>query len=147
LDLEKLSFVDMLPSGAIKGRVDATFSLQMGESGPEGPATFEVRDGSLSIPNMPIALPFQKILGEFELGGDAYLTIESLTLEGPAASGFGSGTIAKAASFARAPLQMEFILNVKPALTLSLRATGARVNRNGDTKIRITGTASNPIIR
>ncbi|MFP8880993.1 MAG: type II secretion system protein GspN [Myxococcota bacterium] len=147
LDLKELSFLDVLPSKTIQGRMDATFSLQMGELGPEGPVTFELRDGSLSIPNMPITLPFEEILGEFELGGDAYLTIESLTLEGPIVSGSGSGRIAKAASFARAPLQIEFDLNVKPALASSVRAAGARVDRKGDAKIRITGTVSDPIIR
>ncbi len=147
LDLEELALLDMLPSGGVEGRMDATFSLVIGEAGPEGSVTFEMRDGSLSIPNMPIALPFQKILGELQLGGDAYLTIESLTLEGPIVSGSGGGTIAKAPSFERAPLRMEFDLNVKPALAGGARAAGLRVDSKGDTKVRISGTVSNPRIR
>ncbi len=150
LDLQQLALIDRLPSeaiGGIEGRMDATFSLQMGELGPQGPMSFELHDGSLAIPNMPIALPYQKISGEIELGGDAFLTIESLTLEGPIASGTGSGTIAQAASFDLAPLQLEFKLNVKPALASGARAAGLRVDRKGDTTVRITGTVSAPSLR
>ena len=127
--------------------MDATFSLRMGELGPAGPLTFEMRDGSLSIPNVPIALPFEKISGVFELGGNAYLTIESLTLEGQIVSGSGSGAIAKAASFEIAPLRMQFQLNVQSSFAGGVRAAGLKIDRNGDTTVRITGTVSNPSIR
>jgi len=147
LNLDQLTFIEMLPAGGIGGRLDATFSVQMGELGPEGPVSFEVRDGSLSIPNIPVALPFEKISGDVELGGAAYLTLESLTLEGPIVSGTGSGTIGKAASFDRAPLRLEFKLNVKPALAGGVRAAGLRVDRKGDTTVRITGTVRAPAIR
>lgn len=147
LNLRELAFIDMLSSGGIEGRMDATFSLQMGELGPEGPVSFVVRDGSLSIPNIPVALPFQKISGEIELGGDAYLTLASLTLEGPIVSGTGSGTIGRATSFDRAPLRMEFKLNVKPALAGGVRSAGLRVDRKGNTTVRITGTVQAPNIR
>ncbi len=147
LDLAEVSMFDAVPSGAIQGRMDATFSLQEDELGAKGPVTFEMRDGSLSVPDVPVALPFQKITGKLELGGDAYLTIESLILEGPIVSGSGNGTIAKAATFALAPLRMEFDLNVKPALAGGVRSAGMRVNSKGDTKVRISGTVASPQLR
>jgi type II secretion system protein N len=147
LDLTQLPLGAMLPSRAIEGRIDATLSLQIGEQGPEGPVSFEMHDGSLTIPNLPIALPFQKISGEIELGGDAFLNIESLALEGPIVTGTGSGTIARAPSFANAPLRLEFKLNVKPALAGGVRSAGLRIDRKGNTTVRITGTVAAPNLR
>ena len=127
--------------------MDATFDVQMAAPVPEGTVHFEMREGSVSIPNMPVALPFQTISGNLELGGDAYLTLETLALEGPIVTGSGSGTIAMADSFALAPVQMEFKLNVKPALAGGVRAAGLRVDRKGDTTVRINGTVQAPSIR
>jgi hypothetical protein len=50
-------------------------------------------------------------------------------------------------SFALAPVQMEFKLNVKPALAGGVRAAGLRVDRKGDTTVRINGTVQAPSIR
>jgi len=147
LDLAELSLIDAIPANGLEGRLDATFSLRDDPLGMKGPVSFEMRNGTLAIPNFPVALPFEKINGELELGGDAYLEVESLTLVGPIVSGSGSGTIEKAESFPVAPLALEFDLNVKPALAGGVRSAGLRVNSQGDTKVRVSGTVASPRFR
>ncbi len=44
-------------------------------------------------------------------------------------------------------MSLEFNLDIKPAYTKKLREAGVRVNRNGPTKIRVSGTVAKPTIR
>jgi hypothetical protein len=85
--------------------------------------------------------------GKLELGGDGSLILESANLEGSTVSGTGSGEIAQAEIFEQAPVSLEFNLDIKPTHTKQLRDAGVRVNRNGPTKIRVSGTVAKPTIR
>jgi len=138
---------DLVPVIGLDGLLAATVDLRIDELGNEGLIDFEVRDGSLSLPNISVALPFDMLSGELELGGDAYLTLASMTIEGPAVSGTGSGVIARAETFEQAPVNLELELNINADLSKSVRAAGLRVGRRGLTKVRVSGTVAQPEIR
>jgi len=138
---------DFVPVVRLDGMLDARIDVEVGELESEGLIYFEVRDGSLSLPNVSVALPFELFSGDLELGGDDYLTLDSIRIEGSAVSGTGSGKIARAETFEQAPVSLEFELNIESALSKKVRAAGMRVNRDGLTKVRISGTVADPKIR
>jgi type II secretion system protein N len=137
----------LIPVVRLDGELDATVDVRVGELETEGLIQFQVRDGSLTLPNTTVALPFELLHGELELGGDGYVTLESVEFEGSVVSGTGSGAIAHAESFGQAPVSIELDLEIQPALTKKLRAAGIRVSRDGPTKIRLSGTVDQPTIR
>jgi type II secretion system protein N len=146
LDLKQLP-IAALPSARIEGRLDATLDVAIVEGAPQGPAEFEIHDGTLTIPGSPIALPFESLRADMVLGGTAYAEVESIELRGPLASASGGGRIGNAASFARAPLDFDVSLEVKPAFAGAARAAGLRVDPQGASQLQLTGTVSNPKIR
>jgi type II secretion system protein N len=138
---------DLIPVVRLGGALDATIDVEIGELGSEGLIDFAVRDGSLSLPNIAVPLPFELFSGKLALGGDEFLTLESMKLEGAAVSGTGSGTIARAETFEQAPVSLEFELSIDAALSKKLRAAGIRVNRNGLTPVQVSGTVALPTTR
>ncbi len=75
------------------------------------------------------------------------MTCEEIRIEGDVVSGTGFGEIARAATFEQAPVSLELELDIEAALTRKLRAAGLRMNRNGPTRIRVSGTVSQPTTR
>ena len=138
---------DLVPVVGLDGKLDATVDVRIGEPETEGRIDFVVLDGSLSLPDLSVALPFELLSGELELGGDRYLTLASINIEGSAVSGTGSGEVARAKTFEQAPLSLEFELSINSALSKKVRAAGLRVNRDGLAKIRVSGTVAQPKIR
>ncbi len=138
---------DLVPVVRLDGTLDATVDVRIGEPVSEGLIYFEVRDGSLALTPTMVSLPFDLFSGELELGKDGSLILESASLEGSTVSGTGSGKIAQAEIFEQAPVSLEFNLDIKPTHTKKLRDAGVRVNRNGPTKIRVSGTVAKPTIR
>jgi len=138
---------DLVPVVGLDGRLDASGDVQTGELGSDGTIYFEVRDGSLSLPNVSVALPFELLSGDLELGGDDYLILDSIRIEGSVVSGTGHGKIARAETFEQAPVSIELELSIDSALSRKVRAAGLRVGRRGQTKVRISGTVAQPTIR
>ena len=138
---------ELVPVVRLAGMLDARIDVRIGELGSEGSIYFEVRDGSLSLANTPLSLPFELLSAELELGGDRYLTLESLDIEGSLVTGTGFGEIAHAETFEQAPVSLELELKIDPTLSTKLRAAGLRVNRTGLTKVRVSGTVAQPTIR
>lgn len=146
-DLAALPFEALVPGGHLEGKVDAVIDVRIGEAGPEGPIQLEAQQGSIALPVLPLALPFERLDATLTLGGDDYVALEALTLEGPLASGTGSGRIARGPSLSAAPLEMTFELRVQPALAGAVRAAGLRPKKNGATTVRLSGTLANPSVR
>ncbi len=138
---------DWIPTGGCEGNLEATLDVSMAEQGPEGRVEFEIQDGSLSLPGLSFPLPFTSLTGEVNLGGDAYATLTSLSLEGPDVSGSGSGKIGRAEPLEQAPIGFEFTLDVKPSISRAVSAAGVKVNPGGDALIKISGTVAKPKIR
>jgi len=138
---------DWIPTGGFEGNLEATLDVSMTEQGPEGRVEFEIQDGSISLPGFSVPLPFTNLAGELSLGGDAYATLTSLSLEGPDVSGSGSGKIGRAERLEQAPIGFEFTLDVKPSISRAVSAGGVKVNPGGEALAKISGTVEKPKIR
>jgi type II secretion system protein N len=145
--------LEMLPQTAlgtplqVQGRADADIDIVVTPEGPIGAIAFEARDGVFTHPELPLPMPFQKLEGEIDLGGEDWARIRSFTLESPLANGRARGTIGRAPSFATAPLRLQLELTVSSAIQGSLNAQGVEVGRSGEIRIEVTGTPARPVVR
>jgi len=145
--------LDRLPQGGlgtplrVQGRADADLDVSLGDSGPEGSVVFEARDGVVSHPELPLPMPFQKLTGEIDLGGNTWATIREIHLDSPLATGTARGTIDRAPTFAAAPLRLELEFTVSGAVQSSLNAQGVSVGDSGQVRVAVTGTPARPVVR
>jgi len=147
VDLEQLPQQRIGAPLRVKGRADADLDVTMREAGPEGDVEFEARDGLLTHPNLPLPMPFQKLTGEVDLGGESWAEIRKFELASPLASGHASGKIGRAAAFAAAPLNLEIELTVTGAVQGSLRAQGVAIGNDGQIHVNVSGTPARPVVR
>jgi type II secretion system protein N len=146
LDLELLPQKHAAPL-LVKGIADADVDVTFGPEGPEGSVVFEARDGLVTHPELPLPMPFQKLVGELELGGPEWVRIRDIALESPLAKGHARGTIGRAARFAAAPLRLEIELEVSGAIQGSLNAQGVAVGEAGQIRMDVSGTPGRPVVR
>ncbi len=147
VDLEQLPQQRIGAPLHMKGRIDADLDVTLREAGPEGDVDFEARDGMLTHPNLPLPMPFQKLDGELQLGGQGWANIRKLELTSPLASGHASGTIGRAPEFASAPLALEIELTVSGAVQGSLRSQGVAIGNDGQIHAKVSGTPARPVVR
>jgi hypothetical protein len=143
----KLPLSELAPAGTVDGVLDASVDIQLREEGPEGRVTFEARDGSIGLPNFPMAIPFEKLSGDLIFGDEAYVAVERLDLEGPLLSAGVTGNVLQAATFSAAPLRLEAEIDASPSARGAIQSAGVRMSRNGKAKLRITGTVAQPNVR
>ena len=147
VDLEHLPQQRIGAPLRLKGRADADIDVVVREEGPVGNVEFEARDGLLTHPELPLPMPFSKLTGEIDLGGQHWAEIKSFDLESPLASGHASGTVGKAPAFASAPLALALEFTVSGVVQGSLRAQGVAVGNSGQVRVAVSGTPTQPIVR
>lgn len=148
LDLSAVPLEALWRGAGPEGRLDARVDLRWSESGPEGDVSFEAREGSLRLPDLPTALPYQRCRGVLVFGGESFVAVESFSLEGPLLSVKAKGTLGRAARFESSPLQLELELKAtQPGIQSILRSAGLRLGRDGSARVRVTGTPSAPLLR
>ena len=133
--------------GNIDGRLDASIDLVLTEAGPEGSIEFAATEGSVGLAKFPMDIPFETLSGELSFGGEAFISIERLELDGPMLTASLTGKVLQAASFAQAPMRLEAELTAEPNLRPAFKNAGVRVDREGNSKVRITGTVESPMVR
>ena len=133
--------------GNIDGRLDASIDLVLAEASPEGSIEFAATEGSVGLAKFPIDIPFETLSGELIFGGEAFISIERLELDGPMLTASLTGNVLKAESFAKAPMRLEAELTAEPNLRPAITSAGVRVDREGKSKVRITGTVESPMVR
>ena len=147
VDLEQLPQQQIGTPLSLKGRADADLDIVMREAGPEGDVEFEARDGMLSHPVLPLPIPFQKVIGEIALGGEAWAAIRKFELTSPLASGHASGSVGRSPQFASAPLRLQIDLTVSGAVQGSLRSQGVAIGSDGQIHLNVAGTPARPVVR
>jgi type II secretion system protein N len=133
--------------GNLDGRFDASIDLVLTEAGPEGRLEFSATNGSVGLAKFPVDIPFESLSGELLFGGENIVSIESLKLDGPMLTASLTGKVLQAASFAQAPMRLEAKLTTEPNLRPAIVAAGVRVDRQGKSTVRITGTVESPMVR
>jgi type II secretion system protein N len=133
--------------GNLDGRFDASIDLVLAEAGPEGRLEFSATKGSVGLAKFPVDIPFETLSGELLFGGENFVSIESLKLDGPMLTASLTGNVLKAPSFPQAPMRLEAKLTTEPNLRPAIVAAGVRVDRQGKSTVRITGTVESPMVR
>lgn len=147
IDLGALLADDLGPDTAIDGTLEVTLDVGFPPEGPVGPVQFVAREGSVSHPQLPIAIPFEEAIGELELGGAYVVEIVALHIDSPLLTGKVSGTVGRGTSLERSPLALDVELTAAPQIRGALDAQGVRLGRDGSLSVRVMGTPSNPIVR
>jgi type II secretion system protein N len=145
LDLRTLGVESFAEGLSLEGTADVELSLSFEDAGTEGPITLTARSGNLSHPSLPLSIPYDEIRGDFVLGGEVSVRIESLEIDSSLGQGSVSGTVGHGAS--TAPLDLEVRVTAAPAVQAVLRAQGVRLDRKGAAQFRVAGTASSPAVR
>jgi type II secretion system protein N len=151
--LEDLNLADLAPLGvdiagaSLEGRAHLDVDVALEPEGPKGPLHISAREGVLAHPDLPMAIPYETLEGDLVFGGENFLSISGLELKSPLGHGRLSGTIGRAPDPMQAPLALEAALEVAEAIRGSLSGQGVRVGRDGKIQMRVTGTASSPIVR
>jgi type II secretion system protein N len=145
VELKQLPIGEYLGGASLDGRVDATIDVVLAEAGPEGSARFDVAKGSMSLPGLPIGVPFESLHGDLTLGGDALVEIGALDLVGPLVGFSAKGTVGKAATATLAPLAIDATLDVRePTVGTLLRGQGVTLDAQGKAQLTIGGTLGAP---
>lgn len=146
LDLAQLPIAVLWPGAGASGRLDADVDLEAGADGPAGAIAIAAREGSATLPQFPLPLPFQSLSGRLALGGDALVRVEELSLSGPGIDARVAGALGPAESLAEAPLELRIELAVDAGLRAALQGLGVPVGTDGRATLQVSGTASRPVV-
>jgi type II secretion system protein N len=147
IDLAELSDAVELPGTRIEGHATLDLDLARTEEGPAGPVQIAAKDGVLSHPRLPMAVPYEELHGSLQLGGDTWVQIGGIDVRSPLGTGTLKGTIGRAADATQAPLALEVAIQVSDTIRSSLTSQGVRVGRDGELHFQVTGTAGAPIVQ
>jgi hypothetical protein len=133
----------------LTGPVDASFDLAWATGTPVGSLELESREGAVTVPDLPVALPYSELSVTAELPAEGAWTLEAFRLDGPMGSAAGSGTLgAGGANWTAAPVDLEVSLSqAKPMVRDALASIGARLDPEGNGSFRITGSLQRPTLR
>ncbi len=146
--LTELTFLEQLLPFGVTGTLDARGDVATREGLPQGPLSFDLRDGSLSHPDIPLDIPYATIHGAVSFGGEQFVSIETFDLLGPMLNLSVSGTIGLAEEFSDRPLDLNVgFKDVAPQMRSIVGALGAKVQRDGTSQLHVTGTPGNPAFR
>ena len=136
---------DPLP---VLGRLHAEIDLRTGPNGPTGEIRFESWDGSVALPQLPFAFPFEEAHGELERSESGAVTVREFELTGPMFEVDAEGTVAASRRLEQAALDLEVdLVVVDPAFREIVQPFGIRLDPQGAGQFRVTGTVSRPVLR
>ena len=145
VSLSTLPLHEIAPGIQLDGRVDAQIDVTIAEAGPQGSAHFEATEGSLTLPLLPIGVPFDKLSGDLALGGDSLAVLDAFDLAGPLVTLTASGTIGRNADPNLAPLALKARIEARdPTVRSMLQAQGVALDASGAAAVEIGGTLGSP---
>jgi type II secretion system protein N len=146
--LDRIPFDAVAAGLQLTGRLDADVQLRNGAGGPRGNVALHARNGSVSLPDLPIGIPFERMDADLALDDQNLVTVHSLSVDGPLAALQASGTVGRAPVAASAPLALQVHLEARePALREVLAGEGVAVGANGVADLAVGGTLSSPVLR
>jgi len=133
---------------ALDGRAAADIDLRREADGPRGRVELRAAEGSLAVPGMPIALPFDTLESRLELGGEQRLRVERLVLDGPMLAAQCEGSVGASPALESAPLDLRVQVEVRePSVRGMVEQWGVRLDREGRGEARIAGSVGEPEVR
>jgi type II secretion system protein N len=147
VSLALLPVQDIAAGTKFDGRVDAQIDVQLAEAGPQGTVHFDAKQGSLTLPMLPIGVPFDSLRGDVAVGGDMLAKLNGLDLAGPLVGLTASGTIGHSPAIHLAPLALKARIEARePALRSMLQSQGVALDPGGAAELEIGGTLASPQI-
>jgi len=151
----KASILDLaqipLPAGSpvtLTGAIAAEGHLSLRGSEPEGMIIFEAGAGSATHRSVPMPLDYERISGRIEIGGEAWLALHKVQLEGPVFSATADGYIDRPQGNAPAPIDIGVKLEVTNLpFRMLLTGLGLRLDGAGRTAFNLGGTLQDPAVR
>ncbi|MCH2171263.1 type II secretion system protein GspN [Myxococcota bacterium] len=128
-----------------EGRIE--IDARLDADGPDGTIEFDVVQGSIGLPDLPVAIPFDEIRGRLTMGGDHWTLVEEFSLSGPVIDAEVSGQVARGPSLEQAPVSIDIQVSAEPSLHPALASAGILMGGDGSALIQVTGTASNLRLR
>lgn len=147
ISLALLPLENVAPGVQLEGRADAKIDVEMAEAGPQGTVHFDAQEGSLTLPLLPIGIPFEKLSGDIALGGETLAKLDGFDLSGPLVGLQASGTIGQSPALHLAPLALQARIEARePAVRSMLQSQGVALDANGSAAVEIGGTIASPQI-
>jgi len=145
--LAELPIASYAAGASLDGLARADLDLALTEAGPVGTVKLDAEKGSVTVPMLPIGVPFDTLKGDVELGSaDALAKIGALDVVGPLVSISANGTVGRAPVTQAAPLALHAKLKVgEPSLRSMLTSQGVALDANGEAEIEIGGTLGEPL--
>lgn len=148
VDLSKLPLESALSGLSLDGIASGTLDLRRTGAGPRGSFDLEARGGSVALPGVPVALPYETLEAKGKLTDQLLAEGLEVALTGPMLTAQISGTVGQAAIPAAAPLDLALRVQVvDPSLQPMLMGTGLRFGQDGSAEMKLTGTAGRPMLR
>jgi type II secretion system protein N len=146
LDLEQLPVESWVSGLALDGLASAEIDLRQTADGPSGRVELRAVDGSLGLPGLPLALPFNTLASDVDLG-EHTVSLERLELEGPVLSARGEGRVGPGADLPRSPLDVKLHLEVRDENLRPALAGMVHLDPDGSADLRLMGTLAQPRVR
>lgn len=129
----------------LTGRGEVAFEGSLGETLWNGSVNFRAVDGTATLPNAPLPVPFQLLSGSVELDEQKAEIVDPVRFEGPMGRIATTGRVGRAVPDPGLNLEVELDLR-DPTLLQLLTESGLRI-RPGAREVHIGGTLSNPLAR
>lgn len=148
VDLAKLPLDSVLAGLALDGIASGEVDLERSARGPRGSFDLHAKGGSVALPGVPVALPFETLAARGSLTDAALAEGLAIELEGPMLTAAVSGRVGQAEPVLSAPLDLDVRVRVvDPSIRPMLAGTGLRFGPDGSAAMKLTGTAGRPLLR
>jgi len=146
VEIEVLPVDRLLAQMELAGKLDADIDLhQRAEEdggGFVGSVVFDAREGSIAAPGLPIALPYESLVGGLLFGEEGvFVRLADVALEGPMLAATIEGQVGSG-SPGRQPLDLAVRYEIRNPTIASMFGGG-----RGDSQVAISGTLQRPVVR
>jgi hypothetical protein len=147
VDMDALPWVLLGSLTPLHGRISGEVDLVRQNGAWLGSAKLRGEGGSVDLPGLPVAIPFEALHADLALG-PSVVTLSSGRIQGPLVTASIAGTAnAAGGAFATWPLALDVeIEEVDPALRVYLTPLGIPVDERGRAKLRVTGSLASPYL-
>ena len=148
VDLSKLPLESALSGLSLDGIASGEIDVKRTEAGPRGRFDLQAKGGSVALPGVPVALPFETLEAKAKLTDQFLAEGVAVELTGPMLTAQISGNVGQAPLPMAAPLDLQLRVKVvDPSLQPMLAGTGLRFGPDGSADMKLTGTAGRPLLR
>jgi hypothetical protein len=147
VEMDALPWARLGSPPPLHGRLSGSLDLARSDRGWQGTASFTGSGGSVDLPGLPVAVPYEALAAQLAVAPEA-LTLSAGRIEGPLVTASLAGTArAEGPSFASWPVDLDVeIEQVDSALRGYLGPLGIPVTPEGRARVEVTGSLGAPYL-